>query len=116
MKVKKEEAMADFILSEAESKESLRKRMSESVWEYYTGRYLFRSLMDLLFIGTLFYISKNDHVSIPLWGLFPIAIALIALLESKRNTGRVDAMIKLSGFDSGPTNAAFKASPSQQDS
>ncbi|MBT3570147.1 MAG: hypothetical protein HN494_14940 [Opitutae bacterium] len=116
MKLKNMDAMADFILKEAEAKESLRKRMSESAWEYYTGRYFFRSIMDLLFIGSLFYISINDHVSIPLWGLFPIAIALIALQESKRNTGRVDALIKLSELDSGTTNAAFKASPKQQDS
>ena len=38
--------------------------------------------------------------SIPLWALFPIAIALIALLESKRNKARVDAMLKLKELDS----------------
>ena len=113
--MKNEEDMANFILKEAEAKESLRKRISESAWGYYTRRYLFRSIIGLLFISSLFYISINDHVSIPLWGLFPIATALIALLESKRNTGRVDAMIKLSGFDSGPTNASLKASPNQPD-
>ena len=56
--MKNEEAMANFILKEAEAKESLRKRISESAWEYYTGRYFFRSIMDLLFIGSLFYISR----------------------------------------------------------
>ena len=30
--------MANFILKEAEHKESLRKRMSESAWDYYTGQ------------------------------------------------------------------------------
>ena len=107
--------MADFILKEAEAKESLRKRISESAWGYYTRRYLFRSIIGLLFISSLFYTFINDYVSIPLWELIPIAIALIALLESKRNTGRVDAMIKLSGFDSNATNASLKASPNQQE-
>ena len=36
--MKSEEAMANFILKEAEHKESLRKRMSESAWDYYTGQ------------------------------------------------------------------------------
>jgi hypothetical protein len=36
-------------------------------------------------------------------------------MESKRNSGRVDAMIKLSELDSNGTNAAIKASPNQQD-
>ena len=46
--------MANFILKEAETKESLRKRMSESAWEYYTGRYLFRSIMGLFHFGRYF--------------------------------------------------------------
>jgi hypothetical protein len=40
---------------------------------------------------------------------------MIALLESIRNEGRVDAMIKLSEFDSNATNAFLKASPNQQE-
>ena len=115
MKVKDEEAMADFILSEAEAKESYRKRMIESAWEYYTGRYLFGLITSLLLFCMLiyFYIFK---AIIPIWGLYAIAIAMIALIESIRNTGRIDAMIKLSELNSGTTNAAFKASPNQQDS
>mgnify|MGYP004486370063 CR=1 FL=1 len=54
MKVKNVDAMANFILKEAETKESLRKRMSESAWEYYTGRYLFRSIMGLFHFGRYF--------------------------------------------------------------
>ena len=115
MKVKNEEAMANFILKEAEAKESLRKRISESAWEYYTGRYLFGLITSLLLFGILIYFCIFP-AKIPIWGLYPIAIAIIALLESKRNARRVDAMIKLSELNSNAANASIKASPSQQDS
>ena len=114
MKVKNEDAMADFILKEAEAKESLRKRISESAWEYYTERYLSGLITSLLLFGILIYFSIFP-ATIPIWGLYAIAIAMIALLESKRNAGRVDAMIKLSEFDSNATNASLKASPNQQE-
>ena len=113
--MRNEEDMANFIFKEAEAKESLRKRISESGWKYYTGRYLFGLIRYLLLFGMLFYFCIFTAV-IPIWGLYAIVIAVIALLESKRNTGRVDAMIKLSELDSNGTNAAIKASPNQQDS
>ena len=108
MKVKNEEAMANFILKEAESKESLRKRISESGWKYYTVRYLFGLIRYLLLFGMLIYFVTIGYL--PLWGLFAIAIAIYALLESIRNAGRVDAMIKLSEFDSNasPPNSKNK--------
>ena len=108
MKVKNEEAMADFILREAESKESLRKKISESLWEYYMGRYLLGLIRSLLLFGMLIYFCINGYL--PLWGLYAIAIAMIALQESKRNGGQVDAMIKLSEFDSNasPPNSKNK--------
>ena len=112
--MKNEEAMANFILKEAEIKDSLRKILRESAWEYYTGRYLFGLITSLLLLGMLFYFCIFKSV-IPIWGLYAIVIAVIALMESKRNTGRVDAMIKLSELDSNRTNAAIKASPNQQD-
>tara|TARA_B100000963_G_scaffold248366_1_gene217494 strand:+ start:831 stop:1169 length:339 start_codon:yes stop_codon:yes gene_type:complete len=111
--MKSEGAMANFILKEAEHKESLRKRLSESEREYYTGRYLFGLITSLLLFGMLIYFFINGYL--PIWGLYVIAIAMIALLESKRNAGRIDAMIKLSELDSNVTNVAIKASPSQQD-
>ena len=114
MKVKNEEAMANFILKEAEAKESLRKRMNESAWEYYTGRYLFGLITCLLLFGMLIYFCIFP-AKIPIRGLYSIAIAIIALLESKRNARRIDAMIKLSEFDTNAANAAIKASPNQQD-
>ena len=109
MKVKDEEAMADFIPREAEAKESYRKRMIESAWEYYTGRYLSGLITSLLLFGMLIYFFIFP-AKIPIWGLYPIAIAIIALLESKRNARRVDAMIKLSEFDSNasPPNSKNK--------
>ena len=113
MKVKNEEAMANFILKEAEAKESLRKRISESALEYYTGRYLFGLIRNLLLFGGLIYFVIIGYL--PLWGLFAIAIAMCALLESVRNAGRVDAMIKFSEFDSNATNASLKAGPNQQE-
>ena len=108
MKVKNEEDIANFILKEAEAKESLRKRISESAWEYYTGRYLFGLIRYLLLFGMLIYFVIIGYL--PLWGLFAIAIAMYALLESIRNAGRVDAMIKLSEFDSNasPPNSKNK--------
>ena len=114
--MKNEEAMANFILKEAEHKESLRKRISESAWEYYTGRSLYSGpITSLLLFGILIYFCIFP-AKIPIWGLYPIVIAIIALLESKRNARRVDAMIKLSELDSNAANASIKASPSQQDS
>jgi hypothetical protein len=112
--MKNEEAMANFILKEAEAKESLRKRISESAWEYYTGRYLFGLITSLLLFGILIYFCIFP-AKIPIWGLYPIAIAIIALLESKRNASRVDAMIKLSELDSNGTYSSIKAGPNQQD-
>ena len=113
--MKNEEAMANFILKEAEAKESLRKRISESALEYYSGRYLFGLITSLLLFGMLFYFCIFKSV-IPIWGLYSIVIAVIALLESKRNSRRVDAVIKLSELNSNAANASIKASPSQQDS
>ena len=114
MKVKNEDAIDDFILREAKSKESLRKRISDSVWEYHTGRYLSGLITSLLLFSMLIYFCIFT-AKIPTWGLYPIAIAIFALLESKRNARRVDAMIKLSEFDSNATNASLKVSPNQQE-
>ena len=100
--------MVNFILKEAEAKESLTKRLSESAWEYYSGRYLFGLITSLLLLGWLIYICINGDL--PFWGVLSIAIALEALMESKRNSGRVDAMIKFSEFDSNasPPNSKNK--------
>jgi len=111
--MKNEETMVNFILKEAEAKESLTKRLSESAWEYYSGRYLFGLITSLLLLGWLIYICINGDL--PFWGVLSIAIALEALMESKRNSGRVDAMIKLSELDTNAANASIKASPNQQD-
>jgi len=107
--MKNEEAMANFILKEAEAKESLRKRISESALEYYTGRYLFALITSLLLFGMLIYFCIFTAI-IPIWGLYAIVIAIVALLESKRNAGRVDAMIKLAELDSNasPPNSKNK--------
>ena len=105
--MKNEEAMANFILKEAEAKESLRKRISESALEYYTGRYLFGLITSLLLFGILIYFCIFTAI-IPIWGLYAIVIAIVALLESKRNTGRVDAMIKLVELDSNASPPNFK--------
>ena len=105
--MKNEEAMANFILKEAEAKESLRKRISESALEYYTGRYLFGLITSLLLFGILIYFCIFTAV-IPIWGLYAIVIAIVALLESKRNAGRVDAMIKLAELDSNASPPNFK--------
>ena len=105
--MKNEEAMAHFILKEAEAKESLRKRISESAWEYYTGRYLFGLITSLLLFGMLIYFCIFTAI-IPIWGLYAIVIAIVALLESKRNAGRVDAMIKLAELDSNASPPNFK--------
>ena len=103
-----EDIMAELILRKLESKESLTKRMTESAWDYYTGRYLFGLITFLLLVGMLFYISINGDL--PFWGVLSIAIALGALVESKRNSGRVDAMIKLSELDRHESNTAFNTS------
>jgi len=105
--MKNEEAMANFILKEAEAKESLRKRISESALEYYTGRYLFGLITSLLLFGMLIYFCIFTAI-IPIWGLYAIVIAIVALLESKRNAGRVDAMIKLAELDSNASPPNFK--------
>ena len=107
--MKNEKAMANFILKEAEAKESLRKRISESALEYYTGRYLFGLITSLLLFGMLIYFCIFTAI-IPIWGLYAIVIAIVALLESKRNAGRVDAMIKLAELDSNvsPPNSKNK--------
>jgi len=105
--MKNEKAMANFILKEAEAKESLRKRISESALEYYTGRYLFGLITSLLLFGILIYFCIFTAI-IPIWGLYAIVIAIVALLESKRNAGRVDAMIKLAELDSNASPPNFK--------
>ena len=103
-----EDIMAELILKKLESKESLRKRMTESAWGYYTGRYLFFLITSLLLLGMLIYICINGDL--PFWGVLSIAIAVEALMESKRNSGRVDAMIKLSELDRHESNTAFNTS------
>ena len=70
MKLKNEDAMAVFILREAEAKESLRKRISESVWEYHTGRYLSGLITSLLLFGMLF-ISVYFQLKYPFGGYTP---------------------------------------------
>ena len=102
-----EDIMAELILRKLESKESLRKRMTESAWDYYTGRYLFGLITSLLLSAAYLYLINGD---LPFWGVLSIAIALGALMESKRNSGRVDAMIKLSELDRHESNTAFNTS------
>lgn len=102
--MKNEDAIAEFILKEAETKESLRKRIQESAFEYYTERYLFGTIGALLIVSVLayFFISR----AFPIWGLVALAMSGIALMESKRNSGRVDAMVRLSNLEGrGPSGA-----------
>ena len=94
MKVKSEDAMADFILKEAATKDSCRKIVIESAFEFYMGRNIFRSITFLLLIGILFYIYVNGDL--PIWGVLSIAIALMAFMETKRNCVRIDSILKLS--------------------
>tara|TARA_B110000305_G_C18969626_1_gene416506 strand:+ start:114 stop:425 length:312 start_codon:yes stop_codon:yes gene_type:complete len=98
--------MADFILKEAATKDSYRKRMIESEFEFYTGRYLLRSIVGLFLTGLLIYISVNGDL--PFWGVLSIAMALVPLTESKRNTARVDAMLKLTELDSNLSPPNYK--------
>ena len=91
--MKNEDAIAEFLLKETEAKESLRKRMSESAFEYYTVRHLFGFIAGLLFTDIVVYVSVSRDV--PIWGVVALAMSLIALMESKRNSSRVDAMLKL---------------------
>jgi NhaP-type Na+/H+ or K+/H+ antiporter len=92
--MKNEDAIAEFLLKEAGTKESLRKRISESAFDYYTGRYLFRLIVGLLIVGVLVYMMMNQNI--PEWGVMALAMSGIVQMESKRNSGRIDAMVKLS--------------------
>ncbi|MGJ3242690.1 MAG: hypothetical protein ACFE0O_07045 [Opitutales bacterium] len=102
--MKNEDAVAEFLLKEVEIKESLKKRMSESALDYYTGRHLFGVAAGLFFIGVLVYVSINRNI--PIWGVLSLAMAMTALMESKRNSGRVDAMIKLSAMSESEPDGA----------
>ena len=92
--MKNEDAIAEFLLKEAETKESLRKRVNESASDYYTGRYLFGLIVGLLIVGILVYMMMSQKI--PEWGVMALVMAGIAQMESKRNSGRIDAMLKLS--------------------
>jgi hypothetical protein len=102
--MKNEDAIAEFLLKEVETKESLRKKMNESALDYYTKRHLFGLVAGLFSTGVLVYVSVSQNV--PIWGALSLAMAMTALMESKRNSGRVDAMIKLSDLsESEPVDA-----------
>jgi hypothetical protein len=94
--MKNEDALAEFILKEAEIKESLRKRIQESAFEYYTERYRFATIGGLLVMSTLAYLFITR--AFPIWGLVALAMSGTALMESKRNSGRIDAMVRLSNL------------------
>lgn len=106
--MKNEDAIAEFLLKEAETKESLRKRMSESAFEYYTGRHLFGLIAYLFAIALLFYVFIGRNV--PIWEVLCIGMAMAAFMESKRNSGRVDAMLKLSELNRSEPIAVVNAS------
>lgn len=91
------DAIADFLLKEAETKESLRKRINESAFEYYTGRYLLGLIVALLIMGILLYMNINHKI--PEWCVMLFAMSGMAQMESKRNSSRIDAMVKLSNAE-----------------
>ncbi|MDQ8209540.1 hypothetical protein QEH52_18590 [Coraliomargarita sp. SDUM461003] len=105
--MKNEDAIAEFILKKAETKESLRKIIQESAFEYYTGRYLFGTIGAILLAGTAAYVFTSR--GFPIWSLIALAMSGAALIESKRNSGRVDAMVRLSNFKGGEPVAVVNA-------
>ena len=106
--MKNEDAIAEFVLKEAETKNSLRKRINESAPDYYSRRHLFGLFIGLPLIGLYFYLLVSQ--SIPLWGLIALAMATAAQMESKRNSGRIDAMIKLSNLEKSDPNTLVDTS------
>ncbi len=97
--MKNEDAIAEFVLKETEIKEGLRRRINESALDYYTGRNGSLGLVaGLCLIGGLSYLMFGSH-EIPFWGFLGLAVAMAALFEARRNSGRVDAIIRLSELE-----------------
>lgn len=95
--MKNEDTIGQFLLKEEQHKASLRRRVSESASDYYTNRNLFGLLAGLSLIG--FFVYHLVTQSIPIWGLFAFALSVIAAMESKRSTDRIDAMIRLAELE-----------------
>jgi hypothetical protein len=116
--MKNENAIAEFLLKEAETKESLRKRMNESAFDYYTGYYLAGLIAAALFACVLAYMTINQII--PAWGSIALAMSGIAQMESKRNSGRIDAMVRLSNLTGSEpvdtANASSRASVNRNQS
>jgi hypothetical protein len=106
--MKNTDAVAEFLLKEVETKESIRKKIDETAWDYYTGRHLFGLIAGLSCMGFLLYVAISRNV--PVWGIIAIAMAMTALMESKRNSGRVDDMMKLSNVSESEPVAVVNAS------
>ena len=112
--MKNEDAIAEFLLKEVETKESLKKKIQESPFEYYTGRYLLGSIGALIVISVLTYLFTTSDL--PIWGVVALAMAGTALMESKRNSGRVDAMVKLADLTRSEPVAGVNSVTSLRDS
>ena len=112
--MKNEDAIAEFLLKEVETKESLKKRIEETAVEYYAGRYLFGTIGALVVISVLAYIFITRDF--PIWGVVALAMSGTALMESKRNSGRVDAMVKLAGLTRSEPVAGVNSVTSLRDS
>lgn len=94
--MKNEDTIAEFLLKEAKTQDALRERISESAFDYYTGRHLFGLIGGLLLMGVILYVFVNRDI--PIWGLLALFMSGTALMESKRNSRRVDAMVRLSNL------------------
>lgn len=90
--MKREDAIAQVLLKELDTKESHKRRINESAYEYYTGRNLIGFIAALCFVTVCGYLLIRNIL--PLWGFFALTLATAARMESTRNSRRIDAMVK----------------------
>ena len=103
------DVMADVSLREPAKKEKLQAIIRQPAYMYYFKGGIIGVIVGLCGIAFLFWLLLHEY-DIPAWGFMVIGLAFIALLESRRNHERLDALVKLKELeDNDAANKAFQA-------
>ena len=99
------DVIADISLQDLAKREKFQAIIHQPAYKYYFQGGIIGVLAGLCGVAFLIWLLLKH--SIPAWGFMVIGLAFIALLESMRNSDRLDALVKLQEIEK--EDAANKA-------
>lgn len=91
--MEKYDVIATVALQDLDKEMRLRRIVTESADAYYCRGGILGIIAYTLVLGGIVWVSST--IGIPVWGVILFILAMIGLLESRRQRERLDALVKL---------------------